>query len=80
MEEMYFKSVNNNRCLCECKNGKYLANIIDDSGNIHDEIIESYDKETKTNPANFNEKKATYKMQNFYTCIFINYYSIIDSR
>ena len=59
MEEIYFKSMSNDKCLCECQNGKYLANIIDDSVNIYDEIIESYDKETKTNPANFNEKKAT---------------------
>ena len=29
-----------------------------------DDIIQSYDKETKTIPANFNEKKATCKMQN----------------
>ena len=31
-----------------------------------DEIIESYDEETKTIPTNFNEKTATYKTQNFY--------------
>ena len=31
-----------------------------------DEVIESYDEETKTIPTNFNEKKATCKMQNFY--------------
>ena len=31
-----------------------------------DDIIQSYDKETKTIPANFNEKKATCKTQNLY--------------
>ena len=33
-----------------------------------DEVIESYYKETKTIPTNFNEKEAT-----------CNYYSIVDS-
>ena len=60
---------------------KYVANITDDSGITCDEIIESYHKETKTVPTNFNEKKSTYKTQNslYFTCIFINKYSIIDS-
>ena len=31
-----------------------------------DEVIESYDEETKTIPTNFNEKKAVCKTQNFY--------------
>ena len=31
-----------------------------------DEVIESYDEETKTIPTNFNEKKATCKTRNFY--------------
>ena len=31
-----------------------------------DEIIESYNEETKTIPTNFNEKKPTCKTQNFY--------------
>ena len=39
---------------------------MDDSAIMYDEIIESYDKETKTIPTNFNEKKATYKTQNLY--------------
>ena len=35
----------------------------------------------KDNEKNSNEKKVTCKTQNFlyFTCIFINYYSIIDS-
>ena len=35
---------------------------MDDSAIACGEIIE----ETKTSPANYNEKKATYKTQNFY--------------
>ena len=47
---------------------------MDDSAITCNEIIESYNAET-----NFNENKAICKMQNFYfTCIFINYFSIID--
>ena len=34
--------------------------------NMCDEVIESYDEETKTIPTNFNEKKATCKTRNFY--------------
>ena len=48
-----------------------------------DEIMESYDEDAEAksyNETNFNEKKATYKTQNFYILLafFINYYSIID--
>ena len=39
---------------------------MDDSAIMFDEIIESYDEETKTLPTDFNEKKATCKTQNFY--------------
>ena len=39
---------------------------MDDSPITCDEIIESYYEETKTIPTNFNEKKATCKMQNLY--------------
>ena len=39
-----------NPSTCSCKNGKYLAGIIDDSVITCDEIIE------KTIPTNFNEK------------------------
>ena len=45
-----------------CKNGKYLASIIDDSVTTCDKVME----ETKTIPKNFNEKKATCKTKNFY--------------
>ena len=36
---------------------KYLTNVMDDSVITCAEIIESYDKETKAIPTNFNEKK-----------------------
>ena len=38
-------------------------------------------KKKKFVPANFNKKKAICKKAKFpyFTCIFINYYSIIDS-
>ena len=39
---------------------------MDDSAIMYDEVRESYDKETKNIPANFNEKKAICKKQNFY--------------
>ena len=43
-----------NPATCSCENRKYLANIMDDSAIICDEIMESYEEEK-----NFNEKKAT---------------------
>ena len=36
-----------NPATCSSENGKYLANIIDDSVIMCDEIIESYNEETK---------------------------------
>ena len=53
-----------NPTTCSSKNGKYLANIIDDSEITCHEIIE----ETKTIPKNFNEKKAkkSKNCKNFY--------------
>ena len=44
-----------------CENGKFLASIMNDSAITCDNIRESCKKET-----NFNEKKATSNMQNFY--------------
>ena len=78
-----------NPATCNCQNGKYLACIMDDSAIICDEVIDADvklnlkddDDETKTIPLNFNEKKATCIKQKFlyFTCIYVNYYSIIDS-
>ena len=42
---------------------------MDNSSIICDEVIELYDEEIKTIPTNFNEKKVTCKMQNFYMLI-----------
>ena len=49
-----------------CENGKHLESIMDDSAIICDEIRESYDEETKTDPKIFNKKKAIYKTQKSY--------------
>ena len=45
-----------NPCTCSCENGKYLASIIDDSTIICDEVIESFNKEIKPIPTNFDKK------------------------
>ena len=45
---------------CSCKNGKYLANIMDYSMITCYKIIESCDEKTKAVPTNFN-KKYIYK-------------------
>ena len=50
-----------NPATCNCENGKFLVSIMDDSPITCDNIKESYNKET-----NYNEKKATCNMQNFY--------------
>ena len=55
-----------NPVTCSSENVKHLASIMDDSVVTCDEIIESYDEETKTIPTNFNEKKATCKTPNLY--------------
>ena len=39
---------------------------MDDSAIMCNEVIEPYNKQTKTIPTNFNEKKAICKIQNFY--------------
>ena len=45
---------------CSCENGKYLASVMDDSAIACDGVLESHDKETKTIPTNFNERKEIY--------------------
>ena len=44
-----------NPATCSCENRKYLLSIMDDSAITCDEIIESYNEETKTILTNFNE-------------------------
>ena len=62
-----------NPSTCSCKNASYLASIMDDLAITCDEVIEWYDKETKTIPTIFNEKKSICKIQKFlyFTCIFL---------
>ena len=72
-----------NPATCNCKNGKYLASIMNDSAITCDEAIDAdadaeaktndesklNKKETKTVPKNFNEKNMTFKTQNFYVLL-----------
>ena len=51
---------------CSCDNRKYLASIIDDLAIICDEIMETYDEETKTILSNFKERKEACKTKNCY--------------
>ena len=53
---IYVKKIVWNPATCNCKNGKYLASIMDDSVITCDQGMESYDEEIKTFPTNFNEK------------------------
>ena len=65
-----------NRATYSCKSGKYLASIIDNLVITCDKIIDAgmeakwykeakrFEKETRTIPTDFNEKKATCKTQN----------------
>ena len=65
-----------NLVICNCKNGKFLVSVMDDSVIICDEA-ESYDEEPEAksyDKTDFNESKTTGKMQNCYIlrmCIFI---------
>ena len=78
---LYYYHVCKNGCIwnpatCSCKNGKYLVSIIEDSVITCDEIIERTKTTTK-------KKKCSNKkfFNNFlyFTRLFINYHSIIDS-
>ena len=55
-----------NAATCSCENGKYLASTMDDLAITCDEIIETYNEETKTIPTNFNGKRTNCKTPNFY--------------
>ena len=48
---------------------KFLASIMYDSMITFDEVIKSYDEETKIISTNFNEKKVTFKTQSFFVSI-----------
>ena len=58
-----------NPCTCNCQNGKNLTSIVDDSAITCDKIIETYHEERNLQNAKFI----------YFSCIFINYYSIVDS-
>ena len=63
-----------NPATCSCENGKYLASVMDNSAITCDEIIESYNEETRNISTNFNKKIAACKTQKF--CILIAFLSI----
>ena len=65
---VYEKDYTWNPATCSCSNGKYLASIMDDSVITCDEVIESYNEETKTVPTNLI-KNATGKTKNFYNLL-----------
>ena len=48
---------------------KRFSSIMDDSTITCDEVIKSYNEEIKTIPANFNEKKVTFKTQSIYVLL-----------
>ena len=74
---IYVKKIVWNCATCICKNGKYLASIIDDPFGTCDEIIE----EIKSIPTNFNDKRwpVKHKISRFNTCLFMNYHCNINS-
>ena len=49
---------------------------MDDLAIMFHEVIEPYDKETKSIPTNFNEKKATCEIQNFYIFLTFSFITI----
>ena len=63
-----------NPATCSCKNGKYLANIIDNSVITCDEIM---DAETKAVTTNFNKENAICKTKKFYIFLFFLLITIV---
>ena len=67
---------------CSCENGKYLASTVDGSaikcdGTVNaDAEAKSNEKETKTFPIIFNEKKVDCKTQNCYILLAFSSISI----
>ena len=69
-----------------CENRKYLASIMDDTAIIFDEVIDA-NKDAKSNEEKQKQfqqvlmKKSSLENAKClcFTCMFINYYSIIDS-
>ena len=63
--------------ICSYENGEFVRSIIDNSLITFDKSKE----DTKSVPTNFNNKKVTNRTKKilYFTCLFIVYYSIIDS-
>ena len=47
---------------------------MDDSAIMRDEVIQSYDKETKTVPTNFNEKKKKKSVKRRIVIFYLHFY------
>ena len=64
----YVKKIVWNPATCNCKNGKYLASVMDDSAIIFGEVIYAdADAEAKSNDeTNFNDNKAKCRVSIFY--------------
>ena len=56
---------------CSCENGKYLASIIDHSVITCDEIIESYNKETKNFQQILMKRKQPVKRKISIFCLLL---------
>ena len=56
-----------NPATCSCKNGNYLASVIDHSVVTSDEIIDAEEKKAVT--TSFNEKKSACKTRNVYILV-----------
>ena len=52
-----------NPATCSCENRKYLASIMDDSVITCDEVIESYNRDTKIFRTNFDKKMQPVKQK-----------------
>ena len=69
-----------NPSTCICENGKYFASIMDDLAIICGDVINSYNEEIKTIPANFSETNITCKTRFLYfTYLYINFHCITGS-
>ena len=66
---MYVKKIKFRILVNDLWKWKFLASIMYDSMITCDEVIKSYDEETKIISTNFNEKKVTFKTQSFYVSI-----------
>ena len=63
-----------NPSTCGCENRKHLASIMDYSGTMCDEIMESYKEEGKNIQTNFNEKKKKKSVKRKIYIFYFHFY------